>query len=64
MNCRPNLRQLILKRCCVLRGEMRTFLTRLPNEKLDETASDFYMFLADCVDNIDEAEKVWPDSVF
>lgn len=50
--------QLILKRACSLRSEIRSFLSHLSSEKVDELANEFYSFLSDCVDKTDDADSV------
>uniref|UniRef100_A0A0N5AAD3 GLOBIN domain-containing protein n=1 Tax=Syphacia muris TaxID=451379 RepID=A0A0N5AAD3_9BILA len=55
---KPNMGQLILKRACSLRGEIRSFLSHLSSEKVDDLAIEFYNFLSDCVEKTDDAESV------
>ncbi|VDK51880.1 unnamed protein product [Anisakis simplex] len=48
----------IIKRACILRSEIRVFLNNLPEEVVDELASDLYTFISNCVENIDDPDKL------
>lgn len=55
---RPIIGQQILKRACSLRSELKTFLCYLSDEKVDELANDIYVFVGECVTNVEEPERV------
>uniref|UniRef100_F1LCQ5 Globin domain-containing protein n=1 Tax=Ascaris suum TaxID=6253 RepID=F1LCQ5_ASCSU len=55
---RPPIGQQILKRACILRSEMRLFLAHLPDDMVDELAIDLYTFISNCVENIDDPDRV------
>ncbi|VDM25026.1 unnamed protein product [Toxocara canis] len=55
---RPPIGQHIIKRACILRSEIRLFLVHLPDEMVDDLASELYRFISNCVENIDDPDKV------
>uniref|UniRef100_A0A915ALN3 NADP-dependent oxidoreductase domain-containing protein n=3 Tax=Parascaris TaxID=6254 RepID=A0A915ALN3_PARUN len=55
---RPLVGQQILKRACILRSEMRLFLAHLSVDMVDELATDLYSFISNCVENIDDTERI------
>uniref|UniRef100_A0A7E4VL03 GLOBIN domain-containing protein n=1 Tax=Panagrellus redivivus TaxID=6233 RepID=A0A7E4VL03_PANRE len=57
-NAKPSMAQLVLKRACTLRSDIKMFLSYLPEERVEELASDIYNFITDCVNNIEEPEKI------
>ena len=54
---RVTLGQLILKRACSGRTDIKMFVSYLPEEKVEELANDIFNFVTDCVNNIDDSDE-------
>uniref|UniRef100_A0A914DF78 Globin family profile domain-containing protein n=1 Tax=Acrobeloides nanus TaxID=290746 RepID=A0A914DF78_9BILA len=57
-NSKSTIGHQILKRACVLRPDVKMFISYLSPDKVDELANDVYAYLTDCVNNIEDQEKV------
>uniref|UniRef100_A0A915D105 Globin family profile domain-containing protein n=1 Tax=Ditylenchus dipsaci TaxID=166011 RepID=A0A915D105_9BILA len=57
-NAKPIVGQHILKRACSLRSEIKVFLSYLTDEKVEELATDIYVFVTECVASLEEPERV------
>uniref|UniRef100_A0AC34F503 Globin family profile domain-containing protein n=1 Tax=Panagrolaimus sp. ES5 TaxID=591445 RepID=A0AC34F503_9BILA len=62
-SAKPTLGQLILKRACSLRSDIKMFISYLPEEKVEELANDIYNFITDCVNNIEDPDKIGDISI-
>jgi hypothetical protein len=62
-SAKPTLGQLILKRACSLRSDIKMFISYLPEEKVEELATDIYNFITNCVNNIEDPDKIGDISI-